>query len=91
MHLLVEREPPKLHLHLVDFLGLGSRHRSEKARHRVERTIRVIAGKWILMRPFVAHVTQLEHQVAVRPAELGAEGPFPAVGHDPQEERRVVH
>ena len=67
--LLVEADAQQLHLELLDFRRLGSRHRRQQPAGRVQRTVGVVAGERFLVRPAVPVAPQLAHEAA--PAVLG--------------------
>src|SRR5687767_6365365 len=53
-HLFVEAKAEQLHLHLVELVGLWRGHREQQPVGRIERTIRVVAREWVLVRPAIA-------------------------------------
>ena len=76
-HLFIEDGAPELHLDLADLIGLRSRHRSQQALGRVERSISVVTGKGLLVRPLIAHITQFAHETALRMSQCAAEDVIP--------------
>src|SRR5216684_2894492 len=88
-YLLVEREPPKLHLHLADFVGLCRRDGGEQPCYRVECAVSVVARERLLVRPLVPKVAQFLHQRAFGAAECPAEDVVPRIPHQLEQRRHV--
>ena len=88
-HLLVEAEAQKLHLHLLDLVGLRRRDGGQQPAGRVEGAVGVVAGECLLVRPLVAMVAQLAHQAALGGTERLAEHVVPGVPHDLEQRRHV--
>ena len=80
-HLLIHRQPAQFRLDAVDLVGLRRGDSRKQTRHRVERAVGVVAAKWLLVRPFVALITQLLHQTALGTPQRFAEDCVPRIPH----------
>src|SRR5437879_3741657 len=103
-NLLVEDQPSQLHLHLADFVGLGSGDRGQEPYGGIKCSIGVITRECLLMRPLIAVVAQLadetplrrtqgaaKHIVPCRPHELEQRGDVPIRQRPVRKQAIVAH
>lgn len=81
--LRLELQTHQLFLGPADLGRLTGIDSHEETLDRIQSPVRVVHREGVVVRPFVAHVPQLEHQVAVRTPQLGLERCLPRLGHHP--------
>jgi len=78
-HLFVINRAPQLHLDFSDLVGLWSGNSRQQAFGGIKRPVGVITGKWILMRPFIAHFPQFADNASFSSTQCFAKDEIPLV------------